>query len=113
MPCVTPNKFLGGFEQMILAAVLRLGDEAYGVSIIDDIRAHASRDVSSGALSVTLDRMERKGLVRSSMGEAGIGRGGRRRRYIEVTGPGLAAARNAREALLGMWQDLDEAFGDR
>ncbi|MEJ2204211.1 MAG: PadR family transcriptional regulator [Gemmatimonadota bacterium] len=104
------NRFLGEFEQMVLAAILRLEDHAYGVSIIEDIARHAARDVSSGALSVTLDRMERKGLVRSRLADPSDGRGGRPRRYVEVTSQGLEEARQSREALLNMWRDLDEAY---
>ena len=108
---MAPNKkFLGEFEQMIVAAVLRLGDEAYGVSIINDITEHTDRRVRSGALSVTLDRMEKKGLLRSRLGDASDGRGGRPRRYVEVTSEGLAAARESRSAMLSMWQDLDGAY---
>jgi PadR family transcriptional regulator PadR len=104
------KKFLGEFEQMIMAAILRLGDAAYGVSIIDDIEEHAGRVVRSGALSVTLDRMERKGLIRSTLGEQTDSRRGRRRRYVALTPEGLSAARVSREAMLGMWADLDKAF---
>jgi DNA-binding PadR family transcriptional regulator len=111
------RRLLGEFEQMIVAAVLRLGADAYGVTIIEDIARHAGRRVRSGALSVTLDRMERKGLLRSraggSAGDAGDPsdtRGGRPRRYIELTPAGLAAARDARSALLAMWKDLDGVY---
>ena len=104
------KKFLGEFEQMVVAAILRLGDEAYGVSIIEDIAAHTGRDVRSGALSLTLDRMERKGLVSSSLGDPTESRGGRARRYIRVTPEGLALARASRDAMLSMWRDLDGAY---
>ena len=104
------KKFLGEFEQMVVAAILRRGDEAYGVSIIEDIAAHTGRDVRSGALSLTLDRMERKGLVSSSLGDPSEGRGGRARRYIRVTPEGLALARESRDAMLSMWRDLDGAY---
>lgn len=109
---MTPrNRFLGEFEQMIVAAVLRLGDDAYGVAIIEDIERNTGRDVRSGALSVTLDRMEKKGLLRSRLGDPSEHRGGRPRRYVEVTEAGLEAARESRSALLSMWDDLDEAYG--
>ncbi len=104
------KKFLGEFEQMVVAAILRLGDEAYGVSIIEGIAAHTGRDVRSGALSLTLDRMERKGLVTSSLGDPSESRGGRPRRYIRVTPEGLALARESRTAMLSMWRDLDGAY---
>lgn len=106
------KKFLGEFEQMVIAAVLRLGDEAYGVSIIDSIAEHTGREVSSGSLSTTLDRMERKGLVRSELGDPSPGRGMRARRYIRVTPAGLALARDSRAALLRLWQGLDEAYDE-
>ena len=104
------KKFLGEFEQMVVAAILRLGDEAYGVSIIEDIEAHTGREVRSGALSLTLDRMERKGLVGSSLGDPSESRGGRARRYIRVTAAGRSLARESRDAMLSMWRDLDGAY---
>ena len=104
------KKFLGEFEQMVVAAILRLGDGAYGVSIIEDIAAHTAREVRSGALSLTLDRMERKGLVDSSLGDPSESRGGRARRYIRVTAEGRALARDSRDAMLSMWRDLDGAY---
>ena len=110
---MAPNRFLGEFEQMIVASILRLGEDAYGVSIIDDIERHAGRKVRSGALSVTLDRMERKGLLSSRLGDPEAGRGGRSRRYVALTRAGLVAARESREALLAMWRDLEEEFGGR
>ena len=104
------KKFLGEFEQMIVAAVLRLGPDAYGVSIIDSISEHTGRVVSSGALSTTLDRMERKGLIRSELGDTSPERGYRARRYVRVTPAGLALARESREALLSLWKELDDAY---
>jgi DNA-binding PadR family transcriptional regulator len=109
---VASKKFLGEFEQMVVAAVLRLGDGAYGVSIIDYIAEHTGREVGSGALSTTLDRMERKGLVRSELRDPSAGRGMRARRYVRVTPAGLALARDSRAALLRLWQGLDEAYDD-
>ena len=104
------KKFLGEFEQMVVAAILRLGDEAYGVSIIEEIAAHAGREVRSGALSLTLDRMERKGLLSSTLGDPSESRGGRARRYIRLTPEGLELARESREAMLSMWRDLEGAY---
>ena len=104
------DKLLGEFEQMVIAAVLRLGDDAYGVPIIDDITERTGRTVRSGALSVTLDRMERKGLLRSRTGDPSEARGGRARRYVEVTPRGVEAARASRRAMLAMWEDVEEAY---
>jgi DNA-binding PadR family transcriptional regulator len=104
------KKYLGEFEQVVIAAVLRLGDEAYGVSIIEFIERNAGRDVSSGALSTTLDRMERKGLIRSELADPCPERGYRPRRYIRVTPAGLNLARESRAAFLELWKGLDGAF---
>ena len=101
------KKFLGEFEQMIVAAVPRLGPDAYGVSIIDSNSEHTGRAVSSGALSTTLDRMEREGLIRSELGDTSPERGYRARRYVRVTPAGLAIAR---EALMSPWKELDDAY---
>ena len=104
------GKHLGELEQMIVAAVLRLGDEAYGVPIIEPIEALTGREIRSGALSVTLDRMERKGLLRSHLGDASEGRGGRPRRYVAVTPAGRQAAAESRDAMLALWDGLDGAW---
>ena len=111
---MAPNKkYLGEFEQMILAAVLRLGEQAYGVAILDEIAARTGREVSSGALSITLDRMEKKGYVRSELDDSNEQRGGRPRRYIRISAPGLVAAGEARDAMLSLWGGIEEAFEDR
>jgi DNA-binding PadR family transcriptional regulator len=95
---------------MVVAAVLRLGEDAYGVPIIETIEELTGRAVRSGALSVTLDRMEKKGLLRSRLGDPGDGRGGRPRRYVEITPSGLEAAAESREAMLSLWRGLDGAY---
>ena len=105
------KRFLGEFEQMVIAAILRLGEDAYGVTIIELISDRTGRDVKSGAVSVTLDRMEKKGLVRSRLADPDEGRGGRPRRYVRLTREGLAAARESRDAMLNLWKDLDGAYG--
>ena len=104
------RKYLGEFEQMVAAAVLRRGDKAYGVSIIETIEERTGRPMSSGALSVTLDRMEKKGLLRSSLGDADDGRGGRPRRYVQLTAEGLEAAAGAWSVLLRLWLCLGVAY---
>jgi DNA-binding PadR family transcriptional regulator len=106
------KKFMGEFEQMIVAAVLRLGEGAYGTAIIDAVAQATGREVSSGALSITLDRMERKGLIRSDLGDPSEERGGRARRYVRITPAGLALARDSRRALLNSWQAIEEAYGE-
>lgn len=94
-----PAPYLGEFEQLVLLAVLRLGDEAYAVPVRQAIEEAAARSVSRGALYTTLERLEAKGLLSSRMGEPTVERGGRARRYHAVTPAGLRALRAAREAV--------------
>lgn len=94
---------LGEFEQIVLLAVLRLADNAYGVSIRSEIAACTNREPAPGALYTALDRMEEKGLVRSRMGESTPQRGGRPKRFFVVTEAGrksLIAAQRAYQSLL-------------
>jgi DNA-binding PadR family transcriptional regulator len=98
---------LGEFEQLVLLAVLHLRDEAYGVAIVDAIEERARRSVSRSALYVTFDRLEAKGFLTSELNPGSESRGGRMRRYVRVTPEGIAALRESREALLGMWDGLE------
>jgi DNA-binding PadR family transcriptional regulator len=97
---------LGEFEQIVLLAILRLGDEAYGVTIREEILRCTRRNVSPGALYTCLGRMEDKGLVRSRTGDPTPERGGRAKRYLTVTKPGRTALTGAQRAyqklLLGL-----------
>jgi DNA-binding PadR family transcriptional regulator len=83
---------LGEFEYLLLSAAARLGEEAYGASIQQDIQRSTGRRCSTGALYTTLDRLEAKGLVKTSMGGATPQRGGRRKRMVHVTAKGLREA---------------------
>jgi len=78
---------LGDFEQLVLLSLMRLGSDAYGVSICDEITARTGRDVSLGAVYKTLERMEDKGLVSSRLGEPTAERGGRRKRAVQLLNP--------------------------
>jgi PadR family transcriptional regulator, regulatory protein PadR len=82
---------LGKFELPVLAAVARLRGNAYGVSVMDEVSKREGREVAYGSVHVTLDRLKDKGFVTSKMGEPTAERGGRRKRYYEVTGKGEAA----------------------
>jgi PadR family transcriptional regulator, regulatory protein PadR len=104
-----PLPYLGEFEQLVLLAVLRLGDEAYAVTIRRAIEAAAARTVSRGALYTTLERLEGKGLLLSRMGDATTDRGGRARRYHSVTPAGMRALRAAREAVAKLAAGIDFA----
>ena len=99
-------QLLGEFEQIVLLAILRLGDSAYGVTIADEILECTGREPSRGALYTTLDRMETKGLVRSSMGGASQQRGGRPKRYFSLTRAGRAALVRAQAAYRRLLEGL-------
>jgi len=105
--------YLGEFEQLVLLAILRLGDEAYAVPVREELARRAHRTVARGALYTALERLETKGLLRSRMSDPLPERGGRSRRYFRVTPPGLAALSDARAALLGLWQGLESELEKR
>ncbi|KPV94960.1 MAG: PadR family transcriptional regulator [Pseudoalteromonas spongiae] len=100
------EKFLGEFEQMVMLAILKLNDNAYGVSIRDMLIEAIDRDVSVGALYTTLERLEKKGLLTSSQGEAIAERGGRAKKFYAVTGQGKQALNRAKNALDTLWQGV-------
>jgi PadR family transcriptional regulator PadR len=83
--------YLGNFEEIVLLAVLRLGEQAYGAKIRQAVAAATERDVSIGAIYATLDRLERKGYLKSWQGEATPERGGRAKRYFQIEGAGARA----------------------
>lgn len=97
---------LGEFEQIVLLAVLRLGDGAYGVPIQREIEKRAGRRVSVGALYATLDRLEAKGLLHSWFADPTPQRGGRSKRYFKLLPAGVAALTESKAALDRMWQGL-------
>jgi PadR family transcriptional regulator PadR len=98
---------LGEFEQIVLLAVVRLEENAYGVPIRSDIERRTKRSVSIGALYSTLDRLEAKGFVSSSFSDPKPERGGRARRYFRIEAPGVKALARTREALITMWDGVD------
>ncbi len=106
------TKQIGELEEVVLATILRLENRAYGVQIIDEIEGLTGRQVSSGALSITLDRLERKGFVTSAASAPDPDRGGRPRREVCVTSAGLLAAKEARTAKLRLWSGLDTVFDE-
>ena len=90
---------IGDFEQLILFALVRLGADAYGVSIRGDIEKRTGRTVSAGALYTALDRMEQRGLVASRLGDPTPQRGGKRKRLYTLQPPGERALARAYESL--------------
>ena len=100
------NDYLGAFEQIVLLALVRLRNNAYGVTIRREIAERAGRDVSIGAIYTTLERMERKGLVTSFRGEPTPERGGRGKRYYAIAAPGVEALNRSRDVIDRMWDGL-------
>lgn len=98
---------VGEFEQIVLLAILRLGANAYGVTILREITTYTGRRPSSGALYTTLDRLEEKGFVQSRLGESTPQRGGRAKRLIRVTKRGRVAVIHAQRS----YQSLLEGLG--
>ncbi len=88
---------LGEFEQIVLLAILRLDENAYGVTIRAEIRECTGREVAPGALYTTLDRLEEKGLVTSRMGDPTPERGGRAKRFFAVSATGVQAVAQAQQ----------------
>jgi PadR family transcriptional regulator PadR len=101
------REHLGEFEQIVLLAILRLGDEAYGVPIRLEIERRTGRALTVGALYRTLDRLEDKGYVLSAFSAPTPERGGRSKRYFRVRARGLRNLRASREALTAMWEGLE------
>jgi DNA-binding PadR family transcriptional regulator len=98
---------LGSFEQLVLLAILRAGDSAYGVSVQEEIERVTGREVAPGALYRALDRLEERGLVRSGVGEPTEERGGRRRRTLAVTADGARELSETLTAVRDMSDGLD------
>jgi len=93
------NLRLGQFEELVLLALLRLKENAYGVPIQREIAMRTGRDVSVGALYTTLDRLERKGYASSHRGDPTPERGGRAKRYFRIEAPGERALKHSRETV--------------
>jgi DNA-binding PadR family transcriptional regulator len=101
---------LGEFEVVILLAVLHAAPEAYGTAIRDDISRRSGREPSRGSVYVTLDRLEAKGYLRSTVGDPAPERGGRARRFYQVTRRGLAALRGSLAIVSSMRKGLESVL---
>lgn len=97
---------IGQFEQAVLVALVRLGKDAYGRAILNEVQTRLARDVSAGAVYATLERLEAKELVSSTLAPGTAIRGGRARRYFALTGTGVRALNNAKSATDRMWRGL-------
>jgi DNA-binding PadR family transcriptional regulator len=102
---------LGEFELLVMLAVIRLGEGAYGVPISREIEQETGRDVAFGTVYSTLERLQKKGLLRSNLGDATPERGGRAKRYFRVTSTGLRTVRETKQSLIRLWRGLRELEG--
>jgi PadR family transcriptional regulator, regulatory protein PadR len=102
---------LGNFELLVLLAILRVGDEAYGVPIARELEESGGKDVLLGSVYAALDRLEAKGLAASRMGDPTPERGGRAKKYFKVTAKGLREVRDAHRTLVNLWRGLPELHG--
>jgi len=103
---MTRGDYLGEFELVVLLGLARLEDEAYGMTIFEEIKRVTGRDLTIPAVYVTLNRLEKKGYVNSRTGESSALRGGRARKYYRVTPEGSRALEAAQEMLVRLWQGV-------
>ena len=109
---MTRRDYLGNLELMVLLALIRLGEDAYGVPISREIEEKSGREVALGSVYATLERLEEKGLVSSDLGEPTPERGGRAKKYFRVTARGLREVRETQRALKRLWQGLRQLEGE-
>jgi DNA-binding PadR family transcriptional regulator len=103
-----PSHLLTDFELMLLVAILRIGDEAYGVEIAREVEQTGGRRVLLGAAYAALNRLERNGLISSRMGTPTQERGGRAKRFFAVTPRGVRAVKDTQRALVALWRDVPQ-----
>ena len=99
---------LGDLEQTVLLAVWRLGHEAYGLPVRDEIASRMGRKISVSSAYLTMVRLQEKGLLRSQMAEPIPVPGGKARRYFQITRSGTTALRRLRKGMNRMWEGLDD-----
>ena len=97
---------LGEFEHLILLAVYRLGKDTYGVPVIHEVEERTGRSVTQAAAYLTLRRLEDKGFIKSRLGKPTSERGGRAKRFFEITPAGTTQLRESRAALAKMWEGV-------
>ncbi len=103
---------IGEFEEIVMLTVAVLFDEAYGVAIKSEIESRMNRKVSVGAMRTALDRLEKKGFLESTFGEATAVRGGKRKRYFRVTPFGKKALDEVMLSRKKLWEDIPEVAFD-
>lgn len=106
------RQLLTDFELMILLAILRVGESAYGVPIAEELERTGRRRAVLGAVYTALERLERNGWVSSTVGAPTPERGGRAKRFFAVTPQGLRAVKETRRALVALWKDVPQLKGE-
>jgi PadR family transcriptional regulator PadR len=96
----------GEWELMVILAVMRLGEDAYGVPICREIEEQTGREVAVGSVYATLERLQEKGFVSSELGEPTAERGGRAKRFFRITVTGVREVRKTQRALMNLWNGL-------
>ena len=109
---MSEHTYLGGLELTVLLALLRLGEDAYGVPISREIKRQTGRDVALGSVYAALQRLQEKELVSSRLGEPTAARGGKAKRYFRVTWRGMRQAHETRHALMNLWRGVRELQGE-
>lgn len=99
---------LGEFEEIVMLTVAILQDEAYGFGIIEEMENRLKRSVSIGALQTVLKRLEKKGYLKSALGEATAVRGGKRKRFYHLTSAGKEMLQDTKEQRMGLWNAVPE-----
>ena len=96
---------------MVMLAIIRIGDDAYGVSIANEIEESTGSEVLLGSIYDALTRLEQKGLISSILGEATPERGGRAKRHFRTTSKGLRIVRDTQQSLIKLWKGLPQLKG--
>lgn len=97
---------LGELEQLVLLAIMRLGPDCYGVSIVEELSRHSTRPILRPSVYLALRRLEEKGMIRGRMGEPEARRGGRARRHFEATATARQALRASQRTLNRLWDGV-------
>jgi PadR family transcriptional regulator, regulatory protein PadR len=105
------REYLGNFELIVMLALTRLHEDAYGVTISREIEEQIGREVARASVYAVLERLESKGLVSSELGEPTPERGGRAKRYFRITAQGLREVRQTRQVLTKLWKRLPQLEG--
>ena len=107
------GEYLGNFDLMLLLALQRLGEGAYGVTIARELEEETGREVVVASVYATLERLQERGLVASRLGDSTPERGGRAKRYFRITAAGIREVREARRSLMNLWKGLPQLKGEK